>query len=322
MDITNNKTTYTSNDIDFIFDVNVLKSIISNPSENIKIRMNCLFQLRTIGSIEAVKALEYTLLTEPSSDLLRHEICYAFGQMIKFDENRREIERFINSEIFDHPKKWASIVLHEAAEALGNISNDNNIKLLEQFLNYDDEIIKETCLLAIDNLNWMKNTNNGQTEGFDMSEKDYVTNDPSPPFNFKKDPKYRDYDYLKSILKNGSLFEKNRVIFTLRNLGTKEAIILLCQCFTEEHTALFKHEIAFILGQMAEIASEALEKLEEVLQNENENPIVRHETALALGEISKGKDLLKKYSTHEDQLIAESCIIAEEFVDYWKEIHS
>jgi deoxyhypusine monooxygenase len=93
----------------------------------------------------------------------------------------------------------------------------------------------------------------------------------------------------------------------------------MCECFNDKFTPLFKHEVAFVLGQMAKTASKALTKLEQVLQDENENSIVRHETALALGEIAEGKELLEKYSTHKDQLVAESCIIATEFVDFWKD---
>lgn len=313
--------TLTPKDIDSITDIAVLREILSDSTLCIKIRMNCLFQLRTIGTLDCIKAMENALLTEPSSDLLRHEVCYAFGQMTKTEENKREIENFLNKEVFEKPEKWASIVLHESAEALGNISNDNNIKLLEKFLNYEDQIIKETCILAVDNLKWMKETNEGETEGFDKDNKMYITNDPAPPFNYEKEPKYKDMELLRSILKNGSVFEQNRVLFTLRNLGTKEAIDLLCSCFSKEFSALFKHEIAFILGQMAQQCKvQALEKLEYVLQDEEEDPIVRHETALTLGEISKGKELLKKYSSHENQLIAESCIIAEDYVDYWKDI--
>jgi deoxyhypusine monooxygenase len=102
-------------------------------------------------------------------------------------------------------------------------------------------------------------------------------------------------------------------------LATDEAVGLMCECFNDKFTPLFKHEVAFVLGQMAKTASKALTKLEQVLQDENENSIVRHETALALGEIAEGKELLEKYSTHKDQLVAESCIIATEFVDFWKD---
>jgi deoxyhypusine monooxygenase len=70
---------------------------------------------------------------------------------------------------------------------------------------------------------------------------------------------------------------------------------------------------------MCTVAKKALKMLEDVLQDEEEDPIVRHETALALGEITQSKDLLMKYSKHDNQLIRESCEIALDFVDYWHE---
>lgn len=310
-----------SKDIDQIFDISILGDIISNHHYNIKLRMQCLFQLRSIGSLSAVKALQNALLLEPASDLLRHEICYVFGQMIESEENIKEIEEFCNKEIFDKPEKWAPIVLHEAAEALGNISTENNLALLKRFANYHDEIIKETCELAIENVNWLNKTDKGKTEGLNHENdcKMYNSNDPAPPFNYKKEEKYRDIKVLKDILFNGNLFDQYRVLFTLRNLGTSEAVDLMCETFTDKFTPLFKHEVAFVLGQMAKTAVKALKKLEEVLQDEKENSIVRHETALALGEISESKELLEKYSSHEDLLVGESCIIATELIEYWKE---
>lgn len=311
----------TSKDLDNIFDVKILGEIIAEHRYNIKQRISCLFQLRSLGTYEAVLALENALLKEPYSDLLRHEICYVFGQMIDKENNVKEIERFLNTEIFDKPEKWASIVLHEAAEALGNINNGNNLELLKRFADYKDEIIKETCELAIANVEWLNKTYKGKTEGLDPESdcRMYNSNDPAPPFNYHVDKNYLDIDYLRKVLFEDDLFNKYRVLFTLRNLATEEAVGLMCECFTDKFTPLFKHEVAFVLGQMAKTASKALSKLEEVLQDENENAIVRHETALALGEIAKGKDLLEKYSTHKDQLVAESCIIATEFVDFWNE---
>lgn len=313
---------YKSKDIDSIFDVNVLEEIITNHNYNIKLRMACLFQLRSIGSYEALKALEKAMLLEPSSDLLRHEICYVFGQMIEDNKNISEIESFCRTEIFDKPDKWAPIVLHEAAEALGNISDTNNIELLKRFADYKDDIIKETCELALANVEWLNKTQKGKTEGLDPESdcRMYNSNDPAPPFNYNKDTQYADYDNLRKILFEEDLFNKYRVLFTLRNLGTDKAVDLMCECFSDKFTPLYKHEVAFVLGQMAKTAKKALSKLEEVLQDENENAIVRHETALALGEISKSKDLLEKYSTHKDLLVAESCIISTEFVDFWEEM--
>jgi deoxyhypusine monooxygenase len=309
--------------IDSITDVNTLKQILLNDQIEIKKRMSALFTLRTLGTYDAIKSLEEVLIKEKSSDLIRHEVCYCFGQMIATDENKKEIETFLNKEVFDNPKKYNSIVLHEAAEAVGNINSENNIILLERFLDYEDDIIKETCEIAVENINWMKRTNHGQTEGLDKCKLIYKTNDPAPPFNFKHDEKYKTIDSIKSVLfnPNETCFNKYRALFTLREFNNNEAVDVLCECFDKKHnfSPLFKHEVSFILGQMCLVAKNALTFLEKVLQDESEDPIVRHETALALGEITKSKDLLESYCKHENQLIRESCEIALDFIDYWKD---
>jgi deoxyhypusine monooxygenase len=241
--------------------------------------------------------------------------------MIASDENKKEIESFLNKEVFDNPKKYNSIVLHEAAEALGNINSENNLILLERFLDYEDDIIKETCEIAVENINWMKKTNNGETEGLNKCELIYKTNDPSPPFNLKHDEKYKSLESIKTILfdQKETYFNKYRALFTLREFNNMAAVDVLCECFDKKHnfSPLFKHEVSFILGQMCLVAKNALTCLEYVLRDESEDPIVRHETALALGEITKSKDLLEKYCKHENQLIRESCEIALDFIDYW-----
>jgi len=177
-------------------------------------------------------------------------------------------------------------------------------------------------VLALENVKWMKETKEGETEGFNLKDcKFFNSNDPAPAFNTIKEEKYKDFNLLKKILNEGDVFTQNRVLFTVRNLGGDEAVEFLSSCYSSKFSALFKHEVSFILGQMAKKAKKALTKLEEVLQDEKEDPIVRHETALTLGEISVSKDLLEKYSTHENQLIAESCIIAQDFMEFWKQFN-
>lgn len=314
--------------IDQIESVEELGNILSNQKLEIKKRMNALFQLRTIGTFEAIKALQKALITEESSDLIRHEVCYCFGQMLETEQNKKEIEDFLNKEVFENPKKYNPIVLHEAAEALGNIDSAYNIKLLERFLNYEDDIIKETCEISVENLNWMLKTNHGETEGLDKNRLFYKTNDPAPPFNFlSQEPnnKFKDIEYIREILHDESapIYDRYRALFTLREFNNEKAVEILCECFDKKYkgkfTPLFRHEISFILGQMCTVAKKALNMLEVVLQDEEEDPIVRHETALALGEITQSKDLLLKYSKHDNQLIRESCEIALDFVDYWHE---
>lgn len=285
-------------DVDFCSDESVLQLIIQDEKYGIRKRMEVLFRLRTIETLEAIYVLEDTLRKEKSSDLLRHEICYCLGQMTSTEENKKEIQNFLEDEVFTEPDRYPSIVLHEAAEALGNISSENNKKLLERFVDYDDEIIRETCEISVANLEWMISTDNGKAEGLDKEELEYKTNDPAPPFNFKKDEQYRDLTKISKIMhdEKETMFNRYRAIFTLREMNTDEAVKVLCECFDKEQeqkfSPLFKHEVAYILGQMAYKAKSALESLELVLKDEEEHPIVRHEGALALGEISKSKKLL------------------------------
>jgi len=227
----------------------------------------------------------------------------------------------LDREVFSNPKKYNPIVLHESAEALGNIDNQNNIDLLTKFLSSEHDIIKETCELSIDNLKWMNQTNQGETEGLNKGGFIYDTNDPAPPFNFKTNPHYSNLKILEEILinKNETLFNRYRVIFTLREMSNEEAAKLLCVCFDKKYndrfSPLFKHEVSFVLGQMSEKQQAPISILERVLQDEQEHEIVRHETAIALGIISKSGELLKKYCNHENQLLRESCEIAISYMN-------
>jgi deoxyhypusine monooxygenase len=284
--------------IDEIKDLNRLRELLLDDTKNIRIRMEILFQLRSFASLESIKILEEALMKEKSSDLLRHEVCYCLGQMTQTEENKNEITNFLNQEVFSDPKKYTPIVLHEAAEALGNINFDNNRILLQRFLNSEHEIIQETCEIAVENLNWMNRTNSGETEGLNKIDLVYKTNDPAPPFNFKLLPEYADLKNLERILHDTkeTIFNRYRVIFTLRELNNEAASKVLSQCYDKsskgKFSALFKHEVSFIIGQMCENAKSCIQVLENVLQDEDENEIVRHETALALGDICQSKELL------------------------------
>jgi len=258
-------------DVDKIQSVSELKSILLSEESGIRPRMNCLFRLRTIATMECVLALEEALIKEKSSDLLRHEVCYVFGQMTSTEENKAEIQSFLTKEVFEDPNKYTPIVLHEAAEALGNINFEQNKTLLEKFINSPLDIIKETCEISIANLDWMIKTKNGESEGLLDLKLIYKTNDPAPPFNYKKETKYADLQYLSKVMHdtNESMFDRYRVIFTLRELNSDSAVKVLCESFDKNKekifSPLFKHEVCFILGQMASNAKSAVSALEEVI---------------------------------------------------------
>lgn len=73
---------------------------------------------------------------------------------------------------------------------------------------------------------------------------------------------------------NRPLKERFRALFTLKNLGGKEAIDRICQIFTDP-SALLKHECGYCLGQMQD--TYAIPALSQVLQDNIQEAIVRHE---------------------------------------------
>lgn len=104
-------------------------------------------------------------------------------------------------------------------------------------------------------------------------------------------------------------------MFTLRNLNTKESILALAaglKC----GSALFRHEVAFVLGQLQNEFS--VPYLIESLENCEENEMVRHECAEALGAIANDDctKILNKYLTDDKRVVKESCEIALDMCEY------
>jgi hypothetical protein len=65
--------------------------------------------------------------------------------MDKSPEHNKKIHAFLDDVLAkDYPK----IVLHEAIEALGNISQESALKMFDSFSSDKDDIVYETCYLT------------------------------------------------------------------------------------------------------------------------------------------------------------------------------
>ena len=109
-----------------------------------------------------------------------------------------------------------------------------------------------------------------------------------------------------------------KAMFALRNKGDEDSIKALASGLTDS-SALFRHEIAFVLGQAA--SPHAVAQLVDRLRDESESAMVRHECAEALGSIaSPGLDVeaeLGKYLGQDTpSVVRESCVIALDMADY------
>ena len=113
------------------------------------------------------------------------------------------------------------------------------------------------------------------------------------------------------------MFQRMRNVFALRNNGTDAACLALCSGFNS-NSALLRHEVAYVLGQMQNQV--AIPKLIEVLNNEAEHVMVRHEAAEALGAIGdySVRPVLEKFVNHPMPEISESCEVAIDLLDWCK----
>ena len=118
-----------------------------------------------------------------------------------------------------------------------------------------------------------------------------------------------------------TLAERFRALFTLRGMGTSEAIQQITGCFSDP-SALLKHECAYCLGQMQD--RRAIPVLKSVLGDVTQEPMVRHEAGEALGAIGDSSvcAILEKYSGDSSPEVAETCQIALDRIAWLEESES
>lgn len=280
--------------------------VLANNNECLAKRFRALFTLRNDVCKDSIDMIGKVLL-EDDSDLLKHECAYCMGQMkdpiaIPYLIDAIKDER-------QHP-----MVRHESGEALGAIGKptDEIKQLLLTYSKHDVRELSETCHLALDRLRWY-NEKNGQNCAESTSP--YDTVDPTPSY-----PESLSLDDLRSIYldESKSLFDRYRALFTLRNIGSSEAIAVICEGFfgSQSDSALFKHEVAFVLGQIQSLDS--VDSLAKKLADLDENEIVRHECAEALGSLGKS-EIINKYINDPSRIVRESCQVALDMADYYND---
>lgn len=98
------------------------------------------------------------------------------------------------------------------------------------------------------------------------------------------------------------MFERYRAMFALRNRGDTEAVLALAAGFADA-SAVFRHEIAYVMGQLQHKA--AVPSLTKALVDVNEHAMVRHEAAEALGSIGEeeSSEVLAKFQRDNDRIV-------------------
>ena len=114
---------------------------------------------------------------------------------------------------------------------------------------------------------------------------------------------------------NERMFQRMRALFALRNIGGEDAVDALAAAF-DSNSALLKHEIAYVLGQMQD--SHAVPALIDRLEDGAEDVMVRHEAAEALGAIGDRTALatLEAFAQDPEPVVRESCEVALDLLEW------
>ncbi|OHE92848.1 deoxyhypusine hydroxylase [Colletotrichum orchidophilum] len=295
-----------------------LRKTLTSETTPLPIRFRALFSLKHVAcnskgadseaAIEAIAAG----FTSPSA-LLKHELAYCLGQTANLAAVPHL--RIVLSDLKEDP-----MCRHEAAEALGALGDAGQLGILREYRDRagEDICIVETCEIAIDRIEW---ENSEQRKLEKLRKSDFTSVDPAPPMEESQ----RTVPELEQTLMDPKLplFLRYRAMFALRDLASPPdlptavpAVLALAKGLTDT-SALFRHEIAFVFGQLSHPAS--IPALTEALSNTEEASMVRHEAAEALGSLGDEEGVeatLLKFLHDKEKVVRESVIVALDMAEF------
>ncbi|KAK5085177.1 deoxyhypusine hydroxylase [Lithohypha guttulata] len=300
--------------------IDTLRTALGSETVPLASRFRALFSLKHLAAqgddeqaqaaIEAIAAA----FTTPSA-LLKHELSYCLGQT-----RSMKAVPFLRDRLDD--KKEDPMVRHESAEALAAIGDAGSLDTMKKMRDDPNEpdVVRETCDIAVDRITWQL-SEAGKKEV--LKQSDFASIDPAPPMETTEtQPNIQSLQW--TLLDTSlPLFKRYRAMFALRDLASppdaptaKPAVEALATGFSDK-SALFRHEIAFVFGQLSHPAS--IPSLHQVLSNQNEESMVRHEAAEALGSLGEEpgvENMLKQFLNDAEQVVRDSVVVALDMAEY------
>ncbi|CAH8606085.1 unnamed protein product [Heterobilharzia americana] len=326
-----------------------------DPSAKLVDRSRALWGLRHAAEPLALELLadfvcNYVRPSPITNDLLQHEAAYCLGQR----GDPKAIPYLLQA---IRNEKHVTLIRHEAAEALAALSGCHGAdieqveKALKEFANSNITELAETCQVGLCRIEWIKGKKQQQQNetslpGVSDLALQFFPNTTDPAHSFGVDQNYTD-EQLHDLLMDPSqtLFTRYRAMFTLRDHVLKAILDktspekpanLLAQGLEASSSALLRHEVAFVLGQLT-VAS-TVPFLSACVRTTTEHPMVRHEAAEALGSILgelegkfltdnvkrdvpkefeyQARKVLEEFTKDKEAVVRESCILALDIADY------
>jgi len=296
-----------------------LRKTLTTESEPLAKRFRALFSLKHLACqsdspscIPAISAIAAGF-SSPSA-LLKHELAYCLGQT----KNLAAVP-YLRAVLEDRGED--AMCRHESAEALAAIGDVESLALLIERRDDNEEVkvVRETCEISVARIEW-ENSEERKLEK--LRQSDFASIDPAPPMEATATIESLE----KSLLDTTQpLFIRYRAMFGLRDLASPpslptavQAVLALAKGFTDP-SALFRHEIAFVFGQLSHPAS--IPALSAALADLEESSMVRHEAAEALGSLGDEdgvEETLKKFLNDKEQVVRESVEVALDMAEFEK----
>ncbi|KAI9817392.1 MAG: deoxyhypusine hydroxylase [Phylliscum demangeonii] len=298
-----------------------LRETLSSESASLAHRFRALFSLKHYASLkppteDTLPAIHAIAAAFPTpSALLKHELAYCLGQT-----RHPAAVPILRDRLSDSNE--IAICRHEAAEALAALDDIGSILLLKKYRDDEGEerVVRETCEIAVARLEWLRSAERWQES---LKASDFASIDPAPPLPQAREPP--SIPVLERTLLDTTLplFLRYRAMFSLRNLASPPdlptavpAVHSLAKGL-QDSSALFRHEVAFVFGQLSHPAS--IPSLFETLRNQKEVGMVRHEAAEALGSLGDQAgvdDMLKQFLEDEEDVVRESIVVALDMAEF------
>jgi len=129
-------------------DEQYFKGLLDHHDNVVRTRAVCI--LAGIGAENAIEPIGQVLKNDKNA-LVRHEAAFSLGQL----GYRSGIEPLVHAVRYDS----SFFVRHEAAVALGVIGSEEARKILNEALNDESEEVRESAVVALANLDYIKATN-------------------------------------------------------------------------------------------------------------------------------------------------------------------
>ncbi len=129
----------------------------------------------------------------------------------------------------------------------------------------------------------------------------------------------KDTDYFVSLLEHPDYVVRTRVACILVDFGGEDKVPYIAKVLKNDENELVRHEAAFALGQMN--YSSAIPPLNDATLHDP-SMFVRHEAAIALGVVGskEAKDTLERALNDPDKPVVESAIVALSNIEFMEKL--